>query len=448
MSGLHDFEAEARVIGGLLLDNTRFPDVAARLIPEDFAREELRRVYEAIIRLDAEHHPVDVVTLADAMESAGTLEHVGGLPYLGELAKSTYSAASVGHYARIVREHAVRRRLVQDASELIDRAQRNEDIVTLLDDAQSRMLVLAQERSHSGPQIMASYLPQFLEDLERRFSHDGSVVGVPSGFDELDQMTAGFQPGELIVIAGRPSMGKTSLAMNIAEHVALRIGDPALVFSLEMSADQLTQRMVSSLREVSLTRIRKGEMEDRHWPKITDAVQALKTSPLHIDDSGGLSVMDVRARARRVHRLTPLSLIVIDYLQLMNGNGENQTQIISAISRGLKALAKELSCPVIALSQLNREVDKRSNKRPMMSDLRESGAIEQDADLILFVYRDEMYNKDTEQRGLAELILAKQRNGPIGTVYARFEGHYCRFQNYSGPIPNDEPSGWSGGYAA
>lgn len=436
----HSVEAEQSVLGGLLLDNSAWDRIADMINDDDFYRFDHRIIWQHITRLIGLARPADVVTVYESLTTAGKAEESGGLAYLNALAHNTPSAANIRRYAEIVRERAMLRKLVSVADDIASAAfnPQGKEARQILDDAESRVFQIAQEgaRGGKGFQDIQPLLAQVVERIDELYHREGDseVTGVPTGFVDLDRMTSGFQPGDLIIVAGRPSMGKTSLSMNIGEHVAIEQGLPVAVFSMEMGAVQLAMRMVGSVGMLDQHRMRTGKLTEEDWPRLTHAVQKVQEAQIYIDESPGLTAMEVRARARRLSRQCgQLGLIVIDYLQLMSGSSgsENRATEISEISRALKGLARELNCPLVALSQLNRSLEQRPNKRPIMSDLRESGAIEQDADLILFIYRDEVYNPDSPDKGTAELIIGKQRNGPIGTVRVAFQGSSTRFLNYS-----------------
>jgi replicative DNA helicase len=438
----HSVEAEQSVLGGLLLDNEAWDKIADLISESDFYRGDHRLIWRHISRLVEHSRPADVITVSESLESTRELDGVGGLAYLGALAQNTPTAANIRRYAEIVRERAVMRKLAQVGSEIADSAYSpmGKEAAQLLDEAESKVFAISEEgaRGRQGFQDMPPLLTQVVERIDMLYNRDNpsDVTGVPTGFTDLDRMTSGLQPGDLVIIAGRPSMGKTSLAINMAEHVALEAGLPVGVFSMEMGASQLVMRMLGSVGRLDQHKVRTGRLADEDWHKLTEAVGRLNDAPLHIDETPALNALELRARARRLHRqYGKLGLIVVDYLQLMSASsqGENRATEISEISRSLKALAKELSVPVIALSQLNRSLEQRPNKRPVMSDLRESGAIEQDADVILFIYRDEVYNPDSPDKGKAEVIIGKQRNGPIGTVTMVFQGEYTRFANFADP---------------
>ncbi|TCU99192.1 primary replicative DNA helicase [Paracandidimonas soli] len=437
----HSVEAEQSVLGGLLLDNAAWDRVSDILGEEDFYRFDHRIIWQHIARLIGLSRPADVVTVNESLVSSGKADDVGGLAYLNALAHNTPSAANIRRYAEIVRERSTLRKLVSIADEISAGAfnPQGKEARQLLDEAESKVFQIAQEgaKGNGGFQDIQPLLAQVVERIDELYHREGDsdITGVPTGFSDLDRMTSGLQAGDLVIVAGRPSMGKTSFSMNIGEHVAIEQGLPVAVFSMEMGAVQLAMRMVGSVGMLDQHRMRTGKLTADDWPKLTHAVQQVQEAQIYIDETPALSPMEVRARARRLARQCgQLGLIIIDYLQLMSGSGggnENRATEISEISRSLKGLAKELNCPLIALSQLNRSLEQRPNKRPVMSDLRESGAIEQDADLILFIYRDEVYNPDSPDKGTAEIIIGKQRNGPIGTVRLTFQGASTRFLNFT-----------------
>lgn len=436
----HSVEAEQSVLGGLLLDNAAWDRITDVLNEDDFYRFDHKIIWQHISRLISLARPADVVTVNESLASANKAEEVGGLAYLNALAHNTPSAANIRRYAEIVRERSMLRKLVSVADEIAAAAfnPQGKEARQLLDEAESRVFQIAQEgaRGSDGFKEIQPLLAEVVERIDELYHREGDsdVTGVPTGFADLDRMTSGLQPGDLVIVAGRPSMGKTSLAMNIGEHVAIEQGLPVAVFSMEMGAVQLAMRMVGSVGMLDQHRMRTGKLTAEDWPRLTNAVQRVQEAQIYIDETPALSSMEVRARARRLARQCgQLGMIIIDYMQLMSANsaGENRATEISEISRSLKGLAKELNCPLVALSQLNRSLEQRPNKRPVMSDLRESGAIEQDADVILFIYRDEVYNPDSPDKGTAEIIIGKQRNGPIGTVRLTFQGSSTRFLNFS-----------------
>jgi replicative DNA helicase len=431
----NSLEAEQAILGGLLLNNSAWDDVAERVGARDFYRKAHRQIFEVIAQLVEEENPCDLVTVSQALTQLGLLEGIGGMTYLSELARNTPSAANITAYAEIVRERSILRQLINVSHDVADSAFKPEGRKSLeiLDKAESAIFEIAeQQKKGSGPQDIKSVLKKTVDRIDELYKNKSAITGVTTGFDELDKMTGGLQPSDMIVIAGRPSMGKTTFAMNLCENVAIKAGKPVLVFSMEMPADSIVMRMLASLGRINQTSIRSGQLEKDDWPRITSAIHMLSEQKFFIDDTPALSPLEMRARARRVARECggELGAIMVDYLQLMQVPGvDNRVNEISEISRSLKGLAKELNCPVLALSQLNRSLEQRPNKRPVMSDLRESGAIEQDADLITFLYRDEVYNKDTNEKGVAEVIIGKQRNGPIGTVRLAFQGQFSRFDD-------------------
>lgn len=433
----HSVEAEQSVLGGLMLENGSWDKVSDQVTDGDFYRRDHRLIFSAIRHLAEESTPFDVVTLAEWLDKKGELDNVGGINYLGTLVTNTPSAANIKSYANIVRERSVLRQLIQVANDIADSGFHPEGrtISELLDEAERRVFEIADQgsRGNKGFAGMKELLTQAVEKIDYLFTQDNPITGVPTGFDDFDDKTSGLQRSDLIIIAGRPSMGKTTFAMNIAENAAIKGQVPVAVFSMEMPGEQLAMRMMSSLGRIDQHKVRTGKLEDDDWPRLTSAVGILSEAPIYIDDTPGLTPTELRSRSRRLAREHGLGLIVIDYLQLMQGSPgaskENRATEISEISRSLKGLAKELNVPVIALSQLNRGLEQRPDKRPVMSDLRESGAIEQDADVIIFIYRDEVYNEDSAEKGTAEILIRKQRNGPIGMSRLAFLGKYTRFEN-------------------
>ncbi|WP_273979952.1 replicative DNA helicase, partial [Vibrio parahaemolyticus] len=425
----HSLEAEQSVLGGLMIDNERWDNVSERVTADDFYSRPHRTIFAQMQRLLELGKPIDLITLSEALEQNAELESVGGFAYLAELSKNTPSAANINAYADIVRERAVVRDMIKVANEIADagfdpQGRTSED---LLDFAESRVFQIAETRANKdeGPKAIDAILEETVEKIEQLYQkpHDG-VTGVSSGYQDLDKKTAGLQKSDLIIVAARPSMGKTTFAMNLCENAAMTEEKPVLIFSLEMPGNQIMMRMLASLSRVDQTRIRTGQLDDEDWARISSTMGILlEKRNMYIDDSSGLTPTEVRSRARRIYREHGgLSLIMIDYLQLMRvpSLSENRTLEIAEISRSLKALAKELQVPVVALSQLNRSLEQRADKRPVNSDLRESGSIEQDADLIMFIYRDEVYHENSDLKGVAEIIIGKQRNGPIGTVRLTF----------------------------
>ncbi|WP_220810405.1 replicative DNA helicase [Noviherbaspirillum aridicola] len=437
----HSIEAEQSVLGGLLLDNAAWDRIADFVSEDDFYRYDHRIIFQHIVKLINATRPADVITVYEALSTSGKAEEVGGLTYLNALAQNTPSAANIRRYAEIVRDRGVLRKLITVSDEISSEAfnPQGKEVKQILDAAESKIFAIAEEgaRGAQGFQAIQPLLTQVVERIDELYNRDNQndITGVPTGFIDLDRMTSGLQPGDLVIVAGRPSMGKTAFSLNIGENVAIDSGLPVAVFSMEMGGTQLAMRMLGSVGRLDQSRLRVGKLNDEDWPRLTHAIQKMNDAQLYIDETPALSPIELRARARRLSRQCgKLGLIIVDYLQLMAGNsaGENRATEISEISRNLKGLAKELHCPVIALSQLNRSLEQRPNKRPVMSDLRESGAIEQDADVILFIYRDQVYNPDSPDKGTAEIIIGKQRNGPIGTVRLTFLGEYTKFDNYTG----------------
>mgnify|MGYP006413919529 FL=1 len=440
----HSIEAEQSILGGLLIDNKAIDRIAGQVSASDFYRNDHRIIFTHISKLIDNNDPADIVTVAESLEQNAELTKVGGVAYLGLVAENAPTASNISGYAKIVRERSIMRNLVEVGSDIVESAfsPQGKDAQQLLDESESKIFQIADAGTSEklGFIDIKELLPKAAQRIDDLYQLDdpNGVTGVPSGYSDLDQKTAGLQPGDLIIIAGRPSMGKTSLALNIAEHVGMEAGLPVAIFSMEMGAAQLTMRLLGSVGKLDQHKMRIGQLEDEDWPKLTNALGVLNEAPIFIDEGSALNSYEVRARARRLHRQQgKLGLIVIDYIQLMSSaneqSNENRATEVSEISRSLKALAKELNVPVVALSQLNRSVESRPDKRPMMSDLRESGAIEQDADVIMFIYRDEVYNPETAEKGVAEILLSKQRNGPTGTVKLTFLGQYTRFENYANP---------------
>ena len=437
----HSIDAEQSVLGGLLIDNGAFDKVGDVVTDGDFYRDDHRRIFRHVSRLIERGKPADVVTVDEAIKVSEDKDKTGGITYLAALAGNTPSAHNVRRYAEIVRECAVLRRLIEVSTEIADSAlnRMGKEVGQLLDEAESKVFQIAEAgaRTRQGFMEIQPLLTQVMERIDLLYHKDNpsDITGIPTGYRDLDRETSGLQPGDLIIIAGRPSMGKTALALNMAEHVAVENKLPVAVFSMEMSGSQLAMRMLGSIGRLDQHKLRTGRLSDDDWNRLTNAVGKLHDAPILVDESGALNALELRARARRLHRqYGALGLIVVDYLQLMQATseGENRATEISEISRSLKSLAKELKVPVVALSQLSRAVEQRTGpKRPIMSDLRESGAIEQDADLILAIYREEVYTPDTPEKGVAEIIILKQRNGPIGTVKLTFLGEYTRFESYA-----------------
>ncbi len=439
----HSVEAEQAVLGGLMIDNTEWDNVADVILPEDFYRTEHHLIFKIMTKQSEANSPIDVVTLVEALNSLNELENAGGLDYLSELAGNARGTANIQAYADIIRERAILRRLISVANNIADTGYNTggKKAAEILDEAEQQVFNIADERPQDqGPVPINPLLTKAVDRIDELAGSDGSLTGIASGYKDLDSMTSGWQKSDLVIVAGRPSMGKTAFAMNLVEHSILNEDKPVLVFSLEMPAESLIFRMLSSIGRIDQTKLRTGQLAEEDWPGFNNAVAKLKDRPLFIDDSAGVSPMEMRARARRIIRENgQLGMIVVDYLQLMQikGTNENRVNEISEISRSLKLLAREFECPVIALSQLNRGLEQRPNKRPVMSDLRESGAIEQDADLITFIYRDEVYNEDSPDKGIAEIIIGKHRNGPIGTVRLSFLGQFTRFDSHAQPRYDD-----------
>ena len=434
----HSIEAESSVLGGLLLDNNAWDRVGDLLKESDFYRFEHRLIFTAVSTLINASKPADVITVYEALQSLGKAEEIGGLGYLNALAQYVPSAGNIRRYAEIVRERGILRKLVTASDEIATNAfnPQGKPVEKILDEAEQKIFNIGEEgsRMKQGFQSMDTLVVDLLDRVQEMADNPNDITGVPTGFYDLDKMTSGLQAGDMVVLAARPSMGKTAFAINIAEHVALAEGLPVAVFSMEMGAAQLAVRIVGSIGRINQGNLRTGKLSDEEWPRLTEAIERLRTVSLHIDETPGLTPSELRANARRLARQCgKLGLIVVDYLQLMSGSsasgGDNRATELGEISRGLKMLAKELQCPVIALSQLNRSVEQRTDKRPMMSDLRESGAIEQDADIIMFIYRDDYYNKDSKEPNVAEVIIGKQRNGPTGTVKLYFHKAQTRFES-------------------
>lgn len=437
----HSIEAEQSVLGGLMLDNNAWDRVAEKVVKDDFYLRQHRAIFSAMAGLMLQNNPIDLITVSEALEKEKLLEDSGGFAYLAEIAKNTPSAANIVAYAEIVRERAVVRELIGTANEVADACYNPEGRSSeeLLDFAESKVFKIAEQRedANEGPKDLNSILSSTVDRIEELMRSDNNgITGLTSGFSDLDKMTSGFQPSDLIIVAARPSMGKTTFAMNLVETAALTSDKPALVFSLEMPADSIMMRMLASLGRIDQTKVRTGNLDDDDWARLASTLGIMQEKgKLYIDDSSGLTPTEVRSRARRIAREHGgLSMIMIDYLQLMRSPEfkDNRTLEIADISASLKALAKELNIPVIALAQLNRGLEQRADKRPVNSDLRESGSIEQDADLIMFIYRDEVYHEDSADKGTAEIIIGKHRNGPIGRIRLTTQLHFSRFDNYAG----------------
>ncbi len=433
----HSIDAEQSILGGLLINNESWDHIAGIVNEEDFYRRDHRLIFKAIQDQINENKPCDVVTLSERLESHNLIDDIGGLAYLGSLVNNTPSASNIRAYSDIVRERSILRKLIHVGNEIADNAFNTEGRKSeeILEAAEKTVFEIADKGAGSGKDFknMTELLKTSVDRIDELYQNGGTFTGIPSGFTDFDALTSGLQPADLVIVAGRPSMGKTTFAMNLAENAAIDAGVGVAVFSMEMPAESLTLRMMSSLGRINQTKVRSGQLEEEDWPRLTSAVSILNEAAIFIDDTPALSPTEMRARVRRLKRQHDIGLIVVDYLQLMQvkGSSENRVNEISEISRGLKALAKEMNVPVIALSQLNRGLEQRPNKRPVMSDLRESGAIEQDADLIVFIYRDEVYNEDSPDKGTAEIIIGKHRNGPLGVARLTFLGQYTRFENYA-----------------
>lgn len=442
----HSIEAEQSVLGSMLIDPDSWDKVAELVTDTDFYNRSHQIIFRAISRLLNASNPIDLITVSEELEKHDELDDAGGFAYLGELAKNTPSSANVVSYAQIISERAITRELIGVAHEIAEVGYNPEgrDSADILDLAESKVFEIAERRTgeNEGPRGVESILSKTIDRLEELVKTNKEVTGVTTGFTDLDKMTSGLQPSDLIIVAARPSMGKTTFAMNLVENAMMAEDKPVLVFSLEMPSEQIMMRMLASLSRVDQTKIRTAQLDDEDWARISNTMAMLKDKDcLFVDDSSGLTPMDVRSRARKLARERGgISLIMVDYLQLMRvpSLSDNRTLEIAEISRSLKALAKELEVPVVALSQLNRTLEQRADKRPVNSDLRESGSIEQDADLIMFIYRDEVYHENSEYKGIAEIIIGKQRNGPIGTCRLTFQGQFSRFDNYAGPAIADE----------
>jgi len=439
-------EAEQSILGSMMLDNRVIDEISTELESRDFYRSDHQLIYNEIIGLDEKGQAADVVTVSESLTNLGEIDSVGGLTYLGALAKNTPNTSNVKSYAKIVRERAILRRLIESANDIIQAAYQpdGKEPGEVLDFAEQLIFDIAKNNNQAkaGFRKIDSLLTDAVDKIEELFKTKQMITGVSSGFTDLDKKTTGLQDGDLVIVAGRPSMGKTSFAMNLVEEAAISQNLPVAVFSMEMPGAQLATRMLASLSRVNATKLRTGQLDNDDWPKLTSALGLLQDKHIYIDDTPALSPLEVRSRARRLaaEHEHGLGMIMIDYLQLMRGGdtSENRTLEISNITRSLKGLAKELECPIVVLSQLNRSLEQRPDKRPIMSDLRESGAIEQDADLIMFIYRHEVYEPDTDQKGSAEIIVAKQRNGPIGKVRLTFLGEFTRFENAASPAFSGE----------
>lgn len=431
----HSIEAEQAVLGGLMLSNSGFDAVASLISDKDFFASDHQLIFQTMRQLNAEQKPLDIITLSEALQNNRQLDQIGGSSYLVELSNNTPSSANINAYAQIVLERSIIRQLITAASDIVKKGYNplGWDSNKLLAEAEKRLVAIIESRPNQGGFLSVNeLLKEVVERIDQLFNSDADITGLSTGFADLDEKTSGWQPSDLVIVAGRPSMGKTSFAMNMAEHAVLHQEKPVLVFSMEMPASQLIMRMMSSLGKIDQTKLRAGNLSEDDWPRLSSAASRLKDRPLFIDDTPGITPMELRNRIRQVTREHGQpGMVLVDYLQLMSGSvaTENRTNEISQISRELKNIAREFNCPVIALSQLSRNLENRPNKRPINSDLRESGAIEQDADVVVFIYRDEVYNEESPDKGVAEIIIGKQRNGPIGTCKLTFLGKYTRFEN-------------------
>lgn len=427
-----NIEAEQAVLGAILINSEALITAMERISSDDFYRGSHQRIYESIVELAEDQEPVDLITLTALLQNKQQLEEIGGVTYLSELANAVPTAANIDYYAAIVEEKSMLRRLIRTATQIVTNGYANEDDVgSMLSEAEAKILEISQRRSTNGFVVIRDVLMEVFEKVESLYSNKGSSTGIPSGFIDLDKMTSGFQRSDLIILAARPSVGKTAFSLNVAQNVGVRAKETVAIFSLEMGAAQLVQRMVCAEANVDANRMRTGNLEGDDWEKLTMAIGALSEANIYIDDSAQLTVADIRAKCRRLQQERGLGMILIDYLQLIagRGKGDNRQQEVSEISRTLKQIARELNVPVIALSQLSRGVEQRQDKRPMMSDLRESGSIEQDADIVAFLYRDDYYDKESEKKNIIEIIIAKQRNGPVGTVELAFLKQFNKFVN-------------------
>ena len=425
-------EAEQSVIGAMIIDKEAIAKVSEKLVKEDFYRDGHKIIYETILDMFKDDMPVDTLTLVERLKSTDMLERAGGVSYISDLSTSMVSTANLTSYIKIVEEKSLLRKLIRASTAIIeDSYNKQDDVYSIVDSAEKKIFDIAERKSTSDFEPLSDVLERGFIEIERLFNNKGQITGVGSGFVDLDSKTSGFQKGDMILIAARPSMGKTTFALNIAEHAALKEGKSVVIFSLEMSKEQLAYKLLCSVANVDMLKLRKGDLDDSDWENIARATGPLSKAKIYIDDRAGMSIMEMRSKCRRLKIEHGIDLILIDYLQLMSGSSsaESRQQQVSEISRSIKALAKEMGCPIIALSQLSRAPEQRTDHRPMLSDLRESGSIEQDADLVMFLYRDEYYNKETEEKNVAECIVAKQRNGPVGTVKMAFFGQLSKFGN-------------------
>ncbi|WP_129689579.1 replicative DNA helicase [Gottfriedia acidiceleris] len=428
-----NIEAEQAVLGAILLDSEALISTSERLLPDDFYRAAHQKIFEAMLKIASRNEPLDVITLTSELANQGVLEEVGGVSYLNDMLASVPTASNVEYYAKSVEEKSTLRRLIRTATNIVTESYAPDiPVDVVLNEAEKSILKVAQRTNVSGFQSIKDVVFTTFSKIETLFNQRGEITGVPTGFTDLDRMTAGFQPNDLIIVAARPSVGKTAFALNIAQNVATKTDENVAIFSLEMGADQLVMRMLCAEGNINAQALRTGNLEQEDWNKLTMAASSLAGTGIYIDDTPGIRVNDIRAKCRRLKQEHGLGMILIDYLQLIQGNGksgENRQQEVSEISRSLKGLARELKVPLIALSQLSRSVESRQDKRPMMSDIRESGSIEQDADIVAFLYRDDYYDKESENKNIIEIIIAKQRNGPVGTVSLAFVKEYNKFVN-------------------
>lgn len=424
-------EAEQSVLGAMIIDRTTIAQAAEVLNKDSFYRDAHKVIFQSIIEMYQRDQAVDQLTLLEYLKSTDRLEKAGGISYVTEISASVLSTVNIKSYIKIVDEKAMLRRLIKSSTEIIENCYNNqEDVEKVIDSAEKKIFDLSEKRSSNDFEPLSVILERGFEQIEAIFNNEGELTGVGSGFKDLDEMTSGFQKGDMVLIAARPSMGKTTFALNIAEHAALREGKSVVIFSLEMSKEQLAYKLLCSEANVDMLSLRTGKLTPEDWDNIARASGPLASAKIYIDDTAGVSVMEMRSKCRRLKMEYGIDLILIDYLQLMSGSGESRQQEVAEISRNIKAIAKEMECPVIALSQLSRAPEQRADHRPMLSDLRESGSIEQDADLVMFLYRDEYYNKETEDKNVGECIIAKQRNGPVGTVKLAWLGQYSKFADY------------------
>ena len=430
-SSPQSIEAEKSVLGSMMIDKNVIAQAVEILSAEDFYRDAHKYIFKSIVEMYQRDEPIDEITLLEHLKSTDRLEKSGGISYITEIGSSVLTTANVKSYIKIVEDKATLRKLIDSSTKIIESCYNNQDDVEkVIDVAEQKIFDLAEKKSSSDFEPLSDILERGFEQIETLFNNKGEVTGVGSGFKDLDDLTSGFQKGDMILIAARPSMGKTTFALNIAEHAALREGKSVVIFSLEMSKEQLSYKLLCSEANVDMLKLRTGNLEDKDWENIARASGPLSSAKIYIDDTAGVSIMEMRSKCRRLKIEYGIDLILIDYLQLMSGSGEeSRQQEVSEISRNIKAIAKEMQCPVIALSQLSRAPEQRADHRPMLSDLRESGSIEQDADLVMFLYRDEYYNKETEEKNVAECIIAKQRNGPVGNVKLAWIGQFSKFGN-------------------